>query len=401
MITLDARSDLSRPSRYDPRWEYNYSVQRYHTTLKGVYLRLPLRAAFFGTSVLVTFAFVLLSTPRARSSCIFYLQLASLLLFMSYLLLDIVVFGHLYIKEMWPIFEVDRLRRFTWAGYALRQLNPWFADIPLIFKILALYPTSLNTTRRRMAMVAIPVILKVPRMGLTISCAIEQLTRTELQNYYLGVNLHYLIEGCLQVIDNGYSFCILLHKLRQLQQARSQTHVHSSSRSKRRLRFLFEALFLTFLPALITQILLVAFLAAIPLGPHSTRRASFPIARGGEHLLFTNVIVTVYSSILATSWTSLRESGSKREDEPMVSDHLHRLATLGRRQRVGSGSASSLRKWRRAQQLKQSKNAENRSLFASMFADEDHEDINDEVGHVLHRNGYQGSSITDSYRSSY
>ncbi|PWN88066.1 hypothetical protein FA10DRAFT_280698 [Acaromyces ingoldii] len=385
MANLNA-SFMLEPSPYYPDWKFDYSARLIYGPLPSFAVNLPLVAGFFGTLCVVTPTFVLFSSQRTRANPIFWIQLLSLFLAMVYALLGVAEYS-LAMEYSWEVYQPFKFNNMANAEAVFQFIVPYVADIPLIFKILAFYPSTVYSHRRRALMVAFPIFMKLPRISIIIVYAYES-TKFGRTGGYPALCI--LLEALFQVLDNGYSSSVLLYKCVQFWRLRSKASAHTTTKGRLRLRFLMESLFLTFFPAILVQIFIVGFTAPQPLSVKFSEEYALTqhygapgyVYSGMAILIFLNVVVTVYSSILATSWTSLREntlnrkallssSRSSRQQEHQKLRETEEQKTPPRAPQVPQGGAGLT--MRRAQR------PEDTSLIASMFAEDNFGSTSEEI----------------------
>ncbi|PWN42739.1 hypothetical protein IE81DRAFT_347113 [Ceraceosorus guamensis] len=178
---------------------------------------------------------------------------------------------------------------------------PLFIDASLIFKLLAFYPRSSASNNKRLAVVAFPVLVKIPRLICLMYVVITYFAKPSIFKSYLLV-----VEWSLQLADITYCCAFLIWKLSNLRAAFHRQHPNSTntaglrntSRVRSQLQFLIESICCAFMLPCLT--------CALQIGLYYTHPESFgPIVN-------CHVYLSCIGALLATVWSSIRDQTSRR-----------------------------------------------------------------------------------------
>lgn len=214
------------------------------------------------------------------------------------------------------------------AGWFLQCAVPWICDCALLCKVLAFHPATTTPWRKRVAIMAFPLAMHIPRLPLLIAPTLLSFTNAEEYGITPLIGQRMLVaEGALQAAENCYCSGLLLYKvsLSSIDGARQQepalillfvSHLQAhkfaqsdyavSNQQARRarlgLRYFTESILFTFLPASVLQTgwLLVALVALWT--PDVTGR----LTRAESYLRMFNTFFSVNCGLLAVWWATAR-----------------------------------------------------------------------------------------------
>ena len=292
-----------------------------------------LASLFIGSLIPVTVTFVLFSTPASRTRLIFYVQ--SLMIACAYTeSLLYLIQSALATRNLALLTDTAHYVRLSRADAALRSLVTLLADLTLLLKVLDFFPSTLVSSTRRLLVVSLSVILKVGRLGTMIALAVVS---AHSAAYLFDSLFFFLLINVLEIVDNCFMSAMLLHQSYKLYRIRTRFR---STTSKARLQYLIESIFLTFVPAVLVQLISLGLLSSGPIritqsawtadepppppGVNKSDPDYFTIVNAGfwdtavnndiilAWLATTqlNVMFSVHFSLLATTWTTLRETRS-------------------------------------------------------------------------------------------
>lgn len=260
-------------------------------------------AAFGSATVPVAVVFVLFSTPNMRRHPIFWIQSAALTFAIIASLLEVSSYG---IDTDSQSNKLGTYLNLQLAKEVFKWLVPPLTDTALIFRLLAFYPDTLHSQQKRAAIVAFPVLIKVPRLvaiiiNLTYACK-SYLSPTLIS--WTKTLKFQLMEVSLQILDNSYVSTFLLIRSYRFSHASSHLSI-CSSQTQRRARLLIESITMSFVPAIFTQIVL-ATLLLVPIARHDL----LLFANEGACFFASNIYLSLMFSLLATSWSSICNTSS-------------------------------------------------------------------------------------------
>jgi hypothetical protein len=97
---------------------------------------------------------------------------------------------------------------FSWIG--VYCTIPWFVDLTLLLRILAVYPPLTTPRKKRIAVLAFPILIKAVRLSLLIVGKVlwySEFMRAPDPWVSADRELHVVwikVEWTLQMVDNGY-----------------------------------------------------------------------------------------------------------------------------------------------------------------------------------------------------
>lgn len=191
--------------------------------------------------------------------------------------------------------------------------TPLVCDITLLFKVLSFYPPTLYpTTIRRIGPVIPLIILALLRaascsLGVATVALSQSSDREYLDSY--DYTIFDMIEYGLQVIFCIYSSILLFRKLFKI--ANHRRLGHTSLPRKRKVRILIEATAMTFIFPILAQIGAVVSAA--------TGQGVFYC-----YFAYSNIYLSVICSVLATSWSTIRntrDTGSPPANNSSIGHH--------------------------------------------------------------------------------
>lgn len=322
--------------------------------------RLILCSAWLGTTFTVGIAFMSLSSKEQKKTYLFRLQCLCVVLATIYNASEV---GNVLYRLKILTFRSDQVMNYTaythWTsfGHSAEHLIPLLSDSALLFRISSFFPYPVYSKRFRFLLLTPFFVLIVCRtilgilMGVFFS--IQWLTGIVWRTddplpYHHPPN--YSVWGYCYVatleLSMGSLFCtlasaILLFKAHQL--AKSHFSVNNKKRINARMRFFAEALMMCFIPPIFLNI-------AAPIQLMPPVYTGYTYFRESETLL---VNLSVICSILATSWSNIREDWSSNSNQTYVSnfdkktltypDQLHGITINTREQPEQDKDKSDLR----------------------------------------------------------
>ncbi|CEH13589.1 hypothetical protein CBOM_01502 [Ceraceosorus bombacis] len=206
---------------------------------------------------------------------------------------------------------------------------PLFIDASLIFKLLAFYPRSSASNNKRLAVVAFPVLVKIPRLICLMYVVITYFAKPSIFKSYLLV-----VEWSLQLADITYCCAFLIWKLSNLRAAFHRQHPNSTNTAGLR--------------------------NTSRIGLYYTHPESFgPIVN-------CHVYLSCIGALLATVWSSIRDQTSRRT--------LFLNGSSNASSEKGSGGGDPLRSpGYRRQAESPSRSETTRTLLDQIFSDPMHD----------------------------
>lgn len=289
-----------------------------------------LTSLFVGSLLPVTVTFVLFSTPASRTRLMFYVQ--SLMIACAYAeSLLYLIQSALGTRTLSILTDTANYVRLSRADAALRPFVTLLADVTLLLKVLDFFPSTLFSSTRRLFVVSLSVVLKVGRLSTMIALAVVSARSA----YLVDSLIFFLLINVFEIVDNCFMSAMLLHQSYKLYRIRTRFR---STTSKARLQYLIESIFLTFVPAVLVQLISLGLLSSGPIlithhawaadepppGMSDSDPDYFARVNAGfwenavnNQIILAwlastqlNVMFSVHFSLLATTWTTLRETRS-------------------------------------------------------------------------------------------
>lgn len=290
--------------------------------------RLILCSVWLGAIIVVGIAFFSLSNKNQKKTNLFRLQCICILLTILYNASEI---GNVLYRLKTLIFRSNQVMKYaayshwTSLGHVAEHAIPTLADSALLFRISSFFPFPVYSKRVRLYVLTPFWILLICRailsimvgafMSVQLLTGVTWRTSDPLPIHY---SPDYALWGYCVVATMELSmaslYCILASSillLKAYRLAKSQFSVNNQKRVIARMQFFAEALMMCFIPPIFINLA-----APIQLmGPFTT----YAFFREGETIL---VNVSVICSILATSWSRIREDWSNNSPYNSSPDHL-------------------------------------------------------------------------------
>lgn len=208
------------------------------------------------------------------------------------------------------------------AGNFFSYFTPLVTDSTLIFKILAFFPSQSTPLLKRALVVALPVLIKAPRLGVIAAylnqgrVALNGPGGFEAAVTVAGDSVFLRVELVLQLVDNLYSagfFLITVYQFRSRHVRQTGSHTHSfrqlsssGSAVVNSLTWLLESAIFTFTIPVILQVTQLALLYS-----------------GNGGITYTSVFVSnVYLSIVFGECPEMRRRNNSLLSK-FVTDFAH------------------------------------------------------------------------------
>lgn len=285
--------------------------------VRSIDLTTAIGSSMFTFVLCVELLYLLFSTSAARRSLLFLINTFSFLLAAVYfillanratLMIQVLVGGD-------ASRNVDLATHITVHTF-LSLFAPLVAESTLTFKLIAFYPSWHASRIKRLAIIGPYVIILLVRLAASF-VVLWATVKTDIEPAKKGVDLFdytaynegqivRLVDSCLQLAGSAYvSFLFLrrsflYHRRTQLSVSSSFASNSTSPPVKRRLRFFVESVCMTFIPPVCLHVIIVTTLN------YDTRRSESALTWA----IAFNVAFSYAFSILATSWSTIRETRS-------------------------------------------------------------------------------------------
>ncbi|PWN36786.1 uncharacterized protein FA14DRAFT_176091 [Meira miltonrushii] len=315
LLTMQSLSPSSRSTEMSiQRPVYHSSLRSYNDSVPKEAVKYATISAAYAGSLVIPLGLIILFCPKVlRRSPIFPILIINLILGIVLAFLA-VIDSMRYVSK--PIDLEMETSSLTIAVTSLNFLIPILTDTVLIFKLLRLFPAFQYTPLQRVAIVAIPSLLTIPRiivMALLANGKVKIFARdrTFLTTLDFLMNSHLpLIEFSMQLASNLYCSVILLIKAYTLLHGKvdEDVEIYRSEVMVQRLRIMLRATLSSFLiPVCIQLALVIVFTVSNDLDIR-------------EPLQWTNTYVSLHCAVLATVWSSIGDATGTTEEQERMQD---------------------------------------------------------------------------------